>query len=60
MNQFELILSKPISGVQATKITALDGVEEVVLNEKRIKVFSNTNNLPKLIQKVGEEINKIK
>jgi hypothetical protein len=60
MNQFELILSKPISGVQATKITALDGVEEVVINEKRIKVFSNTNNLPKLIQKVGEEINKIK
>lgn len=60
MNQFELILSKPISGVQATKITALDDVEEVVLNEKRIKVFSNTNNLPKLIQKVGEEINKIK
>lgn len=60
MNQFELILSKPINGVQATKITALDGVEEVVLNEKSIKVFSNTNNLPKLIQKVGEEINKIK
>ena len=60
MNQFELILLKHINGVQATKITALDGVEEVVINEKRIKIFSNTNNLPKLIQKVGEEINKIK
>ena len=60
MKHFELILTHPINGVQATKITALDGVEEVVLNEKKIKIFSNTENLSKLIQKVGEEINKIK